>query len=790
MNKLKKVSSIYTRLTLGFIFTALLPLLAIAIFVLWSVTNYSENRVSQGLEQIVSLVAPEFGNVTQHAITELKVLTQSDVFELDDDFNISKYLNEATAESLLTKKLFYFSPLGQARARSGSISRTKLTYKDLGISDELFEQALAGKQGDGLFTKMVIDENHINKFYTLSPVTDDSNLRVIGVLVSELSLAVFDSLFSRLDAQLGNVSDIYLTDRFNTRITGLQKVPVENTATLDQALDHTEKDELNIYQLAATSITANHTIYSSEASGRELIVYLNLKSFFPTNVLDWVLVTRVPYSIVTAPAKSLAKSIIGIVIVVACIALVTGLLVARSFGQPIKHLSNMALSMADNKSNSRMEPLQHGPKELVLLSQAFSDAIGQIASRTHDLEMAKLAAENALKKEERANEARGSFLAIMSHEIRTPLNGILGVVQLLELNPDLTEKQKEYLRLARTAGESLLQILTDVLDLSKIESEAFELQKVDFKVSDIITPVLSIFRQTASSSVVIHQNDLVPGNMFLQGDLIRIRQIVWNLMSNAVKFTPKGTVTVQSSFTENKRENRSDLTITISDTGVGIEEEKQKLILEPFMQADISVTRSFEGVGLGLAIVKRLLTAMGGDLTIIGKPGIGTVVSVNIPVKSIPQAENSTHDAAQDLVNNTAETEPRPITAVVVDDNSLNALVAADMLIAAGIQTFTANSGMQALEILEKRTVDVVILDQHMPIMDGISTATAIKQHDNPQISQIKIIGLTADARPENKKAMQAAGMSLALIKPVQRSALLMALKNILPQNLDEATGA
>lgn len=772
---------IKSRLILGFGLAAFLPLLLLAVFTIFRVVEFIEINTAESLQRRAELIAPEFDSFIDKTSNDIKVLTQSDVFESGDALNISRYLNEVTAEIPGKTEIYYFDIAGNEMARSGSITRDKINITDLGVAPSLFEEALGSKQGSVFFADILSTKMEEKYLLVLSPVTDDDNLVIIGVLSMKVPLLHLSKLMNRVRANIGTDRVAYLIDKNGDMLMPppSRSIPAKMDGFSVNKVDRNVEQE--IVEQSRQLGTFGRFIRTGSGGQKELVVFHEISSG-QTNVDgSWLMVIRAPWNSIIAPSLGLTKEIAILALVAIVIAIFAGIWMSRAFTIPLAKITASASTlMQDNVeiALTTIEPINSGPKELVFLSHALSRSIGHVASRTHDLEIARQAAEDARDEAERANMARAAFLAIMSHEIRTPLNGMLGMIQLLELNPDLSDQQAEYLGLARAAGESLLQILTDVLDLSKIESEAFNLEETEFSIDEIIAPVLSIHKLTTSDAIRIQHNCLIGEYSRFLGDPIRLRQIMWNLIGNAVKFTPEGSVNIESKIIAKGETSRVILSVTISDTGVGIKEADKQKILEPFNQADTSLTRSFEGVGLGLTIVQKLLSVMNGELSIVSIVDKGTVVSVDIPMTMIEQDENLIGENSDNFEKLNKEGQFQS-SVLVVDDNKLNAMVASEMLKKSGFQTFVASGGREALEILNHHMVEFVVLDQHMPVMDGTLTSAAIRKHANESVSTVKIIGLTADAREVNKEVMRKAGMNIILTKPVRLEALLLAISNL-----------
>ncbi|GAC13249.1 GAF domain-containing hybrid sensor histidine kinase/response regulator [Aliiglaciecola lipolytica] len=370
-----------------------------------------------------------------------------------------------------------------------------------------------------------------------------------------------------------------------------------------------------------------------------------------------------------------------------------------------------------------------------------------------------------------ALEARSLFLANMSHEIRTPINGVLGMLQILE-GSKLDSEQKRFLGLAKDSAKSLLGIINDILDFTKIDSDKLSLENVPVNLEEILNNCIDIFEHRANEKEIklIKQFDSIK-NVTVVTDPTRLRQICSNLLSNAIKFTLQGQVTVTAEITISN--NKNELTLTFKDTGVGITEDQQAQLFSPFVQADESTTRKFGGTGLGLSITRKLCQLMGGDVNVDSTPNQGSTFTVNIAVEVLDD-EQKDKESLSPANNNTDFSH---LKILIVEDNEINQVVIAEMLKQQQITYEIVNDGVEALAILKHeakyaRFFSLILMDCQMPNMDGYQASLHIRQLPAP-ISTIPIIALTANAMAEERGKCFASGMNEYLSKPVDQKQLI-----------------
>ena len=358
----------------------------------------------------------------------------------------------------------------------------------------------------------------------------------------------------------------------------------------------------------------------------------------------------------------------------------------------------------------------------------------------------------------RTGEARAEFLAAMSHEIRTPMTGVLGMMDLLS-HEHLSARQQSYVDAMRSSGRHLLSIINDILDYSRIESGRIELEEVDFSMCDVLERLRSLAHPLAVERGLALRLDNRCASDVLRGDPLRLRQVLLNLVSNAIKFTDQGSVTLSVTQRPAPEGDGVRVHFAVSDTGVGIEADKLEHLFAPFTQADRSIARQYGGSGLGLAISKRLVEAMGGRLGATSTPGEGSVFSFEVPLPLGDSQQLEAEERAQHVTS-----APRRI--LVAEDVDINREILRTALARHGHQVAFAKDGAEALAMVQQQPFDVVLMDVQMPVMDGVEATRRIRKLPGP-VSTVPILGLTANVMARERERYLGAGMDACLPKPI-----------------------
>ncbi len=396
-----------------------------------------------------------------------------------------------------------------------------------------------------------------------------------------------------------------------------------------------------------------------------------------------------------------------------------------------------------------------------------SQRILAVATDVTQLKAQKEALGVLAKKAEEASQAKSTFLATMSHEIRTPLNGVLGMTQLL-LSTQLNDTQRDYARHVLTTGKTLLTILNDILDFSKIEAGQMELENTTFNLATLIREVVQLELPRALDKGVVLQLD-VEGNLpdHMAGDPGRVRQVLLNLVNNAVKFTDHGFVRIEA------RLDDSHITIAVVDSGCGVPTAQQPMLFAPFTQADSSTQRRFGGTGLGLAICHELVTLMDGELGMESTLGEGSRFWLRLPILPAgppPLAAPTPYD-----IPSIRPSQPIDCQALIVEDNQVNQMVIQGMLETLGCTVTVAANGQEALDLLDRFTYDVVFMDCQMPVLDGYEATRRLRLRDDGE--NVPVIALTANALLDDRQRCLNAGMDDYIPKPVELPTLEATLR-------------
>lgn len=486
----------------------------------------------------------------------------------------------------------------------------------------------------------------------------------------------------------------------------------------------------------------------------------------------WYYVARVPKSSVRSAALYEALKFSGVGVIMGLFLILLSAVVLRKIiAQPLQQLTAQADRDVSDAAHVQFTEARRND-EIGSLSRSFqrrderfkqlvSNLDSQIQARTAELIEAR---DNA----EQANSAKSSFLANMSHEIRTPLNGIVGMAQVLAKS-ELSDKDRHYVDVIQTASFSLLDIINDVLDLSKIESGSLEFENVAFSLEELVATTVKPFEHRAEEKgVKLYVNIDDTARRRYRSDPTKIKQVLTNFIANALKFTDAGSISLFVAA-EEASAGKHQLQISVQDTGVGISETGLRKLFQPFMQADSSTTRKYGGTGLGLSICKRIIEGLGGEISVRSEPGRGSCFAFEIPVsideKSGVQTPAFDEKHAREVMKN--------LSVLVAEDQAPNRMVIEAILGSSVRQLTFAKDGVEAVAAWRNGDIDFILMDIQMPSMDGVEATLKIREIETAKgLTPVPIVALTANAFAEQAAHYRASGMNAHLAKPIDFRAL------------------
>ena len=609
--------------------------------------------------------------------------------------------------------------------------------------------------------------------------------RFLGVLLVRLNAYGLNALLSNNNG-LGDSGEVLIGHKEGERIHYLLPTRVKQETTVSET--HVP--------LMVKAIGGEEGFEIAEYDGEPSLVRYRPIAYQPNDFRQWGLVGRISIAEAYQPLYRLQRILFAWNGLLMLAGLIAAYFVARQVTRPILNLTATAKTIASGDLSARVvvgtqdevgdlaAAFNHMSERLAGLYATLEDRVSQrtreLQSEIREHEQTQVELRSAKNDADSANHAKSEFLANMSHEIRTPMNAIMGMTDLV-LDTSLTPSQREYLKIVQEASESLLSLINDILDYSKIEAGKLELEQVPFALRDRLGDALKTLGYRAHSKgleLACHIHPDVPDALL--GDPSRLRQVVINLVGNAIKFTRQGEVVLEVSV-DSATQEEAVLHFSVKDTGIGIDQSKLQQIFLPFEQADSSTTRKYGGTGLGLAICTRIVGLMGDRLWAESQPGSGSKFQfkARFPLASEQAIEARQIDPL--FVHN--------CKVLIVDDNSTNRRILDEMLRSWGMETSTASSAKAAFELLyhaqrEQQPFRLVIADVQMPEVDGFTLARQINL--DPKLRNTVVIMLSSGAHPGDLPRSKDLGIAVQLLKPVKQSELFDAIVESLGTSASE----
>ncbi|MCK1476880.1 response regulator [Bradyrhizobium sp. 197] len=586
-----------------------------------------------------------------------------------------------------------------------------------------------------------------------------------NVIVAEVNLRFIWDLVAGI--RVGNTGKAYVIDRMGVLIAhpdlwpALRRSDLSSHADVRAALD-------------GVGPPSGGLVKEDLSGQRVLSTYATVPS------LGWLVFVELPLSEAYEPIyASIGRSTFLLVILLACAVLVS-LFLSRRMTVPIQILTQGARRIESGdlglrlaiKTGDELEALGDQFNRMAAhLRESYATLERKVIERTSELEKTRDqalaehdAAERARSAAVAANETKSRFLAVVSHELRTPLNGVMGVLQLLD-DGSLGEAQRRGLTTAAASGETLIALVDAILEYARLEASAETLETRDFRLDQLIETAVDLMRpQAFGKGLTFDLACDATVNTSVHGDPVRLNRILLNLIGNAIKFTPRGGIGLNAAAEHH--DDHALLRITVRDTGIGIAPDMHERIFEDFVQADDSIARRFGGTGLGLAIARRLTRLMRGELTVASTPGAGSSFMLEVPLGI----------AASGIAQGAVQPSSRQLRVLLVDDDPVNCEVGEAMLKRLGHHSTIATNGASAIALARDQAFDIILMDLHMPDMDGVEAASRIGRLGLPRMP--RIIAVTADVSRRARERLAGAGIAKIVSKPILINALREAIED------------
>ncbi len=693
----------------------------------------------------------------------------------DDPNKRQEFAPDANSRIVNMTNTYYYVMIGIIAPDGTVLDHTEKSFIGESFKDvPFFQKAMEGRVSIGMpyrYKDMVV-------YAVASPVHDLTTNKIIGVVFNVSKLT--DTMSERM--HLGDEGYLYVVDQ-------------KGTVFIHKDSGRVLTKNLNDFAWGRSILTSGRGHITYEENGRQKLAYYDT---LPE--ANWIAVALTDLHELEAPGIRIRNN--AIIIAVITLLVITGIIylymknIVDALLKAVRYAEQVAMGVLDKDLNlgesqqgvfSRIKrnvfnvfrklfgksKKEHHAEKINTLNQL--DRNDELGILYQALQAMVLSMRNMVKKADDSNRMKSDFLANMSHEIRTPLNAVIGLAHLCLESKDDEEKKRDYIQKIQMAGKSLLGIINNVLDTSKIEAGMFELEDVPFSLREVGEHVLTIYNDSAKSKHLTLSFEYAEnlGNNFI-GDPVRIGQVLNNLVGNAIKFTEQGGVRIICTLaqeTEHMPAGAVPICIQVTDTGIGFSEEQEKQLFKPFSQADSSITRRFGGTGLGLTISKQIVELMNGVMQVKSEVGVGTTFTMVIYL--LP-AKKNLNEHSEELNIQDLKLTGKHI--LVVEDNMINQLLMEELLKSTEADVSIADNGQIAVDMVNEKLFDIVLMDMQMPVMDGIQATGIIrKKYD---AATLPIIAVTANAMKEDKEQGIKMGLNDYLTKPIDPRSLMMTLKH------------